>query len=139
MRKDLDKIKNNFESALELLNSKLDEISKCNLYYSIGTAHGDYIQIVTNKLSVEEIEYNLEQSFFYLRKAVDMIEGNDIPREISIKVYTNLGNLFDEVNRRNEGIEYYKKALDLLWLMVILVWQYFYILELYMIIHIKLY
>ena len=111
--KNLDKIKNNFKSALELLNSKLDEISKCNLYYSIGTAHGDYIQIGTNRLSVEEIEYNLEQSFFYLRKAVDMIEGNDIPREISIKVYTNLGNLFDEVNRRNEGIEYYKKALDI--------------------------
>lgn len=141
--KNLDKIKNNFKSALELLNSELDSISKCNLYYSIGTAHSDYIQVGINRLSVKEVEYNLEQSFFYLRKAVDMIEENDIPREISIKVYTNLGNLFDEVNRRNEGIECYKKALEiypnLLWLMEILVWQYFYILELYMIIHIKLY
>lgn len=57
--KNLDKIENNFEFALELLNSKLDEISKCNLYYSIGTAHSDYIQIWTNRLSVEETEYNL--------------------------------------------------------------------------------
>lgn len=111
--KNLDRIESNFEPALELLNTQLDIISKCNLYYSIGTAHGDYIQIGINKLSIEEVEYNLEQSFFHLRKAVDMIEENDIPREISIKVYTNLGNLFDEVNRRNEGIECYKKALEI--------------------------
>lgn len=112
-QKNLIRIKKNFKSALGLLNSELDEISKCNLYYSIGTAHSDYIQVGVNRLSVKEVEYNLEQSFFYLRKAVDMIEENDIPREISIKVYTNLGNLFDEVNRRNEGIECYKKALDI--------------------------
>lgn len=112
-QENLIRIKKNFKAALGLLNSELDEISKCNLYYSIGTAHGDYIQIGINRLSDKEIEYNLEQSFFYLRKAVDLIEENDIPREISIKVYTNLGNLFDEVNRRNEGIECYKKALEI--------------------------
>lgn len=71
-KKNLDKIKNNFKSALELLNSELDAISKCNLYYSIGTAHGDYIQIGINRLSIEEVEYNLEQSFFYLRNLLDI-------------------------------------------------------------------
>ena len=34
-QKNLIRIKKNFKSALGLLNSELDEISKCNLYYSI--------------------------------------------------------------------------------------------------------
>lgn len=111
--KNLDRIKSNFGIALELLNTQLDIISKCNLYYSIGTAYGDYIQVGINRLSSKEIENNIEQSFFYLRQAVDMIKENNIPNEISLKVYTNLGNLFDQVNRRNEGIECYKTALDI--------------------------
>ncbi len=111
--KDLERIKSNFEVATKLLNEQLDEISKCKLYYSIGTACNDYIQVGDKKISYEERENNLEQSFFYLRKAIDIIEENNIPNEISIMVYTNLGNLFDEVNRRNEGIECYKKALKI--------------------------
>lgn len=111
--KDLDRIKNNCEVAIKLLDEQLDEISKCKLYYSIGTAFSDYLQVGNKEISFEERENNLEQSFFYLRKAIDIIEEKDIPNEISIMVYTNLGNLFDEVNRRNEGIECYKKALKI--------------------------
>lgn len=73
------------------------------MYYSIGTAYGDYIQVGINKPSSKEIENNIEQSFFYLRQTVDTIKENVISNEISIKVYTNLRNLFDQINRRNEG------------------------------------
>ncbi len=111
--RDLERIKSNFEIATKLLTEQLDEISKCKLYYSMGTAFNDYIQVGNEKISYEEREKNLEQSFFYLRKAIDIVEEKDIPNEIAIMIYTNLGNLFDEVNRRNEGIEYYKKALKI--------------------------
>lgn len=111
--RDLERIKSNCEVATKLLTEQLDDISKCKLCYSLGTAFSDYIQVGNEKISYEEKEKNLEQSFFYLRKAIDFIEETDIPNEISIMVYTNLGNLFDEVNRRNEGIECYKKALKI--------------------------
>ena len=111
--KDLERIKSNREVAIELLNEQLDDISKCKLYYSIGTACSDYIQVGNKNISFEERENNLEKSFFYLRRAIDIIEEKDIPSQISIIAYTNLGNLFDEVNRRNEGIECYKKALKI--------------------------
>ena len=111
--KNLERIKSNLEVAIKLLNDKLDDISKCKLYYSIGTACSDYIQVENEKISFEERENNLEKAFFYLRKAIDIIEEKDIPTQISITIYTNLGNLFDEVNRRNEGIECYKKALKI--------------------------
>ena len=43
--KNLERIKSNLEVAIKLLNDKLDDISKCKLYYSIGTACSDYIQV----------------------------------------------------------------------------------------------
>ena len=75
--------------------------------------YSDYIQVGYNKISIKDIEINREKAFFYLRKAVDIIEDSTIPEQFSIKVYTNLGNLYDEVNRRNEGIECFKKALEI--------------------------
>lgn len=115
INKDVAKLGKLLEEARDMLDSE-DFASQASIYYSMGTACGDYAD-----LSGDSGEEPIKRQLYYFRKSIALIEMDKYadekyrPYVLGLKqvLYTNYANLLDRCGRKIAAIEQYKKALSI--------------------------
>jgi tetratricopeptide (TPR) repeat protein len=114
IQKDVESILATIEYSLLLLEiESFSPAEELQLYYSLGTVHGDFLHLGAD-IGVEN-EYLLEQQIFYFRKAIDIYDEHQ--KDVDIiqipQLYTNLGNTYLTVGKIFEAIALYNNALEI--------------------------
>ena len=113
--KDLKKTHNLILQAIELTNSKIDNFSLANLYYSIGTAYSDCNNISVNA----DFNKNLAKQMLYFRKTVNILNktfDNSLLLHVytlKCKVFTNYSNTLNIVARPVLSIKFLLLVLEI--------------------------
>ena len=115
INRDVAKLGKLLEEARDMLDSE-DFASQASIYYSMGTACGDYAD-----LSGDSGEESIKRQLYYFRKSISLIEMDKYadekyrPYVLGLKqvLYTNYANLLDRCGRKIAAIEQYKKALSI--------------------------
>ena len=92
-----------------------ENLSKVKINYSIGTAYGDLISMV----SEEEREEIQNHQIYYLRESISYLETDEVnlPQYVpyiaglKLNLYTNYGNSLDHIGRKIASIEQYQRVL----------------------------
>ncbi|KAF1125345.1 LA2681 family HEPN domain-containing protein [Streptococcus agalactiae] len=116
--RDIEEIKRLIYSVKKVENS-FDELSKIQLFYSIGTAFGNIFELSEGSIFNYDSEYIIQQ-IYYFRKAISISNKIEIASEnmafihpILCSLYTNYGNLLDAYGRKQLAIEMYRKAMKI--------------------------
>jgi tetratricopeptide (TPR) repeat protein len=102
------------EFTNELIESDLYDGDKAILYYFMANAWSD--KKILNRSKGELWEWNqeeIEKEILYLRKAIDTKGFNKIDTIRKCQIFTNLGNIFSQIGRFIEAIEYWNKVFDI--------------------------
>lgn len=116
--RDIKEIKRLIDFGKRVENS-IDDISKIQLFYSIGTAFGNIFELSEDLFFNCDSEYVIQQ-IYYFRKAISISNRIEIaPENIAFihpllcSLYTNYGNLLDACGRKQLAIEMYRKAIHI--------------------------
>ena len=114
INKDAEELKELLEEAENVLEEE-NSASQAMLYYSLGTAYDDYVNLTGNRN-----EESLQKILYYFRKSIKLIESEEydekyIPYVLDLKetLYTNYANSLDHCGRKIAAIEQYKKVLSI--------------------------
>lgn len=113
---DKNKIFDLIDKAKALLVDE-ENVSKAKINYSIGTAYGNLISMVSD----EERGKIQNHQIYYLRESISYLELGEVnlPEYVpyiaglKMNLYTNYGNALDHIGRKIASIEQYKRALSI--------------------------
>jgi len=101
------------------MENTIDDISKIQLFYSIGTAYADIFELSDNLVFNIDTDFTVQQ-IYYLRKAIEISNNVDINSENSrfvfpllCSLYTNYANLLDACGRKQLAIKMYCKCIQI--------------------------
>ena len=115
INRDIAKLETMLTEAEDILDSE-NHASQASIYYSMGTAYGDYAELAG--VSGEE---PIKKQLYYYRKSIRLIDVDEYTDENSRPyilglmqvLYTNYANLLDRCGRKIAAIEQYKKAISI--------------------------
>ncbi|RXJ96001.1 hypothetical protein CRU94_05155 [Arcobacter sp. AHV-9/2010] len=95
---------------------KIEDLKKAHGFYLIANAYNG-IRKINHKKNINKI-WSLEQKevfkeIYFLRKAIQQEDFNNIGLELKLGIYVNLGNSFSHYGRTINAIKYYDKAIAL--------------------------
>lgn len=93
-----------------------DALEYAPIFYYLGTAKGVLAdqRLKNNNCKIDDEYLNLrKESFYYLRKSIEMIEKVDEKHPLLLSAYTNYANGLDTCGRVIEAIRVYKKAINI--------------------------
>lgn len=96
----------------ELQKKELTDSQLALSHYFAANAHSDIKIILTagTDKSWEWEQEDIEKEIFHLRKALQTSQS--LPDERICQIFTNLGNLMNEIGRFVEAVEYWDRALE---------------------------
>ena len=101
------------------MENTIDDISKIQLFYSIGTAYADIFELSDNLVFNIDTDFTVQQ-IYYFRKAIEISNKVDINSENSrfvfpllCSLYTNYANLLDACGRKQLAIKMYCKCIQI--------------------------
>ena len=103
------------KEAEEMLDNE-NSASQASIYYSIGTAHGDF-----SELAGVSGDASIKKQLFCFRKSIRLIEMDENADEkyrpyvlgLKLVLYTNYANILNHCGRKIAAIEQYKKAISI--------------------------
>ena len=112
---DIDEIKKLLDHSLDL-RERVNDVSKIQLFYSIGTAYGDLFELDDSLVFNVDLDYTIKQ-IYYFRQAITISETLKVSHEekrfidpLLCSLYTNYANILDGCGRKQLAIEMYNKA-----------------------------
>lgn len=116
--KNIEEIHRLIEFGKNMVNT-IDDISKIQLFYSIGTAYGDIFELSDNLVFNIDTDCTVQQ-IYYFRKAIEISNNIDINPENNrfvhpslCSLYTNYANLLDVCGRKQLAIKMYCKCIQI--------------------------
>lgn len=114
--KNIDKIKSIIKTCKSLENT-VDDISKIQLFYSIGTAYGSISELNIDSDFDIKSKYIMLQ-IYYFRKAISTSKIIDRYTDINVfinpllcSLYTNYANILDDCGRKQLAIQMYNESI----------------------------
>lgn len=98
----------------QLLRKELTSIQRAYLHYFIGNVWANIKRLSCGTVGLLWEEENIEQEIIYYRRASYEESFNELPKQLRCEILTNIGNLFSEVGRFTEAIEFWERALDII-------------------------
>lgn len=115
---DIDEIKKLLDHSLDL-RERVNDVSKIQLFYSIGTAYGDLFELDDSLIFNVDLDYTIKQ-IYYFRQAITISETLKVSHEekrfidpLLCSLYTNYANILDGCGRKQLAIEMYNKAIKI--------------------------
>ena len=115
---DIDEIKKLLDHSLDL-RERVNDVSKIQLFYSIGTAYGDLFELDDSLVFNVDLDYTIKQ-IYYFRQAITISETLKVSHEekrfidpLLCSLYTNYANILDGCGRKQLAIEMYNKAIKI--------------------------
>lgn len=103
------------KAAAEMLKRELTSPQLAHLHYCIGNTWSSKKQLIRTK--TEDIweweQEEIENEVIHFRFALKYISIADSTTDLPCRILTNLGNLFSQIGRFVEAIEYYDRALEI--------------------------
>src|SRR5699024_12401940 len=99
------------------LRERVNDVSKIQLFYSIGTAYGDLFELDDSLVFNVDLDYTIKQ-IYYFRQAITISETLKVSHEekrfidpLLCSLYTNYVNFLVGCGRNQLAIDIYNKAI----------------------------